>query len=627
LPAAIGVENHKRTLYQTYRPEHAAILVDHIERIKGMPGWGELLDLLRRARGFESIEGLILRWRGAPDLAKFAAYWGSAATSTFPKGLLTRCFQLLGNLQHDRISLESHMPAMRRVFEFLAEQRIVVSNDAIFESCAAAMLSVPEAISVVGVCIDPASPTAWVESCSTAFESHSRTGTVVVVSEADDSSLGLCGQSTFPLKRFKHRASVEFWGPCQLERYAATLAKSGIPLEIARFAILGSEYCDSNVGSMKNTVLLRSVGRMCLLADSSVSRQSEAGSSPKRQELLLNEIPRFASLSLANGQHSNARSLTGPDFIAEHERLLGQSLQAVVRLYQQESAVTFGYLCPHMVESLLIGKGRVIACLNGGLQAAGFREDREGTWPSPQPYGDNGTEHCYEYIDLAMAPTISHRMNSNPSVISLDNRGILPPFVPFGSVSTNVYEWVLATSFPHAYFAHLPRAIYRDSRPSDLTFGKKMIQDGQVSLSEFLLAIIEAKEVTDRIPPAEALACLGRYLIDTASLPPSDFAAYASSLLLERIDTEAKRIEQVTELRDKGSQTRILKLRNYVSARRAALCERKIAFYDDCGLRSEAPNNIKLVQQLLLNYGRLLCWWPEINLSARNLANLESSAD
>jgi hypothetical protein len=139
-----------------------------------------------------------------------------------------------------------------------------------------------------------------------------------------------------------------------------------------------------------------------------------------------------------------------------------------------------------------------------------------------------------ETVRMVDRYTVSHEPTCMAYCMGLDNRHLLPPFMPFGRNEDGLFGHTLAAQDPGALFGHVPVAVFHDSlRPSAYPQGVVM-SAGSRSLSEgFAFALRVCQGAIRSIDPSTRLCRLGELLLDIASLPPHRLLRWVRETIIE----------------------------------------------------------------------------------------------
>ncbi|MFZ0774238.1 MAG: hypothetical protein WCA49_13335 [Candidatus Sulfotelmatobacter sp.] len=409
-------------------------------------------------------------------------------------------------------------------------------------------------------------------------------------------------------------------GTLEKQRYADLLVGAGLPAEVVTFALFGHPRIDCAIGTNRNTILLETLGEMVLCADDdSVCRIAALPGSSETLRIAgdndavqVRFFPDRASLLAAS-------TFFEESVLSAHEQLVGRTLPNIVA--SQAGKVKIDGTCSHLLGSLRKGAGTIIASYLGVCGDAGmgsplaFLMDSRG---QRQRLFESETDfHCAlssrEVMLIAGQPTISHAGPWLGNGVAADNRFLLPPFPPNLRGEDTVFGHLLSACFPDAYFAHLPRALFHDP-PTQRSYPARPA----MGFSDVLAAFIGVAGPAwyRGGSPDRAMRQLGSYLIDVSSPSQKAFddelrklILRQTSFMLTMMDKDASMYKGISPLWS-----------NEMEKVRDSLLEGVV--HDQIvpsELRTVFPNEeaAALTRDLVLRFGKLLSWWPDIVQGAR----------
>jgi hypothetical protein len=451
---------------------------------------------------------------------------------------------------------------------------------------------------------------------------------------ADDSP----GEAAWRLCRSQLRGMAEragvrlvYSGRAERRRLVRALNKSGeLPPEVIRFALLGDGFGGETIGANRNGILLQLLGSKLLCADDdTVCRPAVVANSLKPGVCLgnhesVNQFWFFENRKSAL-RHVCPKDL---DVIAEHERLLGHGLPEVTGL-ACEGPVDMKGTCGHLLQSLASGRGSVGVTLNGIAGDSGMHAN---TWLLL--YGEHETRkrlamsetyhmaaESRNVVRQVMTPTIAHAGPLMSTVIGLDNRQLLPPFFPVYRNEDGVFGECLARCFPDCYVGHLPWTLVHNP-PERKAYAADAASS--VRISDIVLACLGAwGGAPTGVSPARALALSGQYLIELGGLPPREFDEAVRLLLYRRASNALAQMEkQLRHVRTEGVEHIASGLAE--SMKQIAEAVMKPSYLQPIDLvPAFSDDALRVGQSLVLEFGRLMVWWPSIVERTRALLSRE----
>lgn len=455
---------------------------------------------------------------------------------------------------------------------------------------------------------------------------HGRSTRVVVLDDSD--SREAQAQNRAVLRELGGRFAVPAVRATRerRERYAQELAAfAGIPAGAVRFALLGDPRFPSTYGATRNALLLDTVGELCMQVDDDivcmVCRPPDAA-----DELLV-------SPDTDPNEYWFERDLAGAlrrvqvveeDFLSLHEQVLGRSPaecfasgeSGPVRVAAPWSSRHLARLMAPDARVAVSFAGIVGDCGGPGrhhwrlsLRGASFARLVENADSFRERLLSRQLVKCATRTVLSTGP---YCMAGN---MGLDNRTLLPPFVPVGIAEDALFGMLRAALFPHLASASLPYAIVHDPVPA------RPNRSEPVAMTMYANAVLSS--LTARfcevwpVGGADSLKQLGAYLVSLGTIPEAAFAAEARRTVLRALAASVSQAESVLlSWGDAPPHWRASMQENLEELLALVAREDPSAPGD---LPGSETDRRALLQLLLREYGEVLVHWREIVEAAAEL--------
>jgi len=190
----------------------------------------------------------------------------------------------------------------------------------------------------------------------------------------------------------------------------------------------------------------------------------------------------------------------------------------------------------------------------------------------------------------------------------IDNRELLPPFFPVGRNEDGIFGRMLERCSPGALGVNLPWGILHE--PPGL---RRYQQNAAVSnrISDIILACVASwPESPAARTPRGALRSLGRYFGEIAELSLEDLRELIRDWLWRRASRMLEHQEALLEQFSNEPSYWAANVRRQNEAIRAGMTE--VSYLIPCDLRCDAETSLEKVRYLIMQFGKLLCAWPDI---------------
>jgi hypothetical protein len=449
----------------------------------------------------------------------------------------------------------SRVPDMIRLLESLAHAGFLVALREIVGACnkAARARETPAAIETVALqAWTPEELGRMLSRGLSASWAHDRYTRFLVMGDWDDDrTLHKARNHGKASARHSAVSSIVYAGPRERRCLANRIvAASGVPADVVRFALFGSTGAPTCPGSNGNLVALATAGGACLVADSMMPDAID----PK-------------------GESASDSS----DVLALHELLLGR--RAVDCVASAAGEVDLNGADSAALRELMIGGGYVRITRRGVDVESGI--PRAGT-------GEGGPYRI----------AIHRTPGRWGPAIALDNRELLPPFVPIPG-GEDLYEMMMVRTLPDGWIGQIScGATLSTSTRRHRSTARRHRREAAL-----IVDVLETLCGCFTRPPSgrteEDLSTLGRHLVEAASCGRAEFVRRVRTAVVRQWEG-AKRapVEQGWDAgRPNPALAQFFFTRNSTDGRHA--------------------NVFRHIQWAVRQTGRLLCAWPRMVAAAR----------
>lgn len=488
--------------------------------------------LLSSCRTYKTLEEHAASWCRAQDMSALRQLGSSQRRGLLSK--LARKAQGYVERDLDDVKVDpKKLSATKQQLESLLNAGFLNAESGFIEACAGATDSnAPDPIATVG--LTTANRPAELERALRSYIENSREfgrtcGFAIIDDSGSTESEGQSRALASALSR-EYSATLSVTGRAERESFVTALAKeSGVDRPVVEFAVLGDERCPITTGSARNTLLLETVGSSYLLVDDdSVCRMART---PDAQPGLSFSSVRDPTSFwfFANRDETIARApFEDVDFLGVHERMLGRDIGGLCggQLLNLDDAM------PSFEARLRDHAGRVRMSMAGILGDSGIgssayvtvnEQSRERLVTSEEAY--LAAVESRQVLRAVSTMTVSEGTHCMAGNLGIDNRKLLPPFIPVQRNSDGKFAMLLRACFPDAYSGHLPYAGLHDPVAARSHSYKQWLEDVRrvrfTDLVTYSLAM--APERAAWLPPEAALQRLGAHLSDLAQAPTAEF--------------------------------------------------------------------------------------------------------
>lgn len=433
-----------------------------------------------------------------------------------------------------------------------------------------------------------------------------------------------CRKSREMLREFAVSSGIRVWyaGVDQKAHFVRCLENPcDLPPDILQYLFWGAPYPngETTIGANRNTVLCHTLGSLLLSVDDDTL--CCAGSVPGSKAMLnfgghLNPTETWC---FPNRSAAVSFCPEKPiDVLGEHQSCLGQPLSRL--LSKATMTGTLGNadaLCCHVIRSLLAGHGRVRITYNGARGDGGLHSDLWLLAQSPpatkerlEALGDKYVNvlEAREIVRQAICQTVVHADCVGIGMcMGLDNREILPPFMPNGRNEDGVFSYILGRASDNNYAVHLPFTLIHDP-PTTRSYSPD--RDVVTRMADVIISCLAMWHAPPGSDPTARIRGMGDHLAGIGSAPSRDFEEIICSAMCSRLSSIVYHLEHALASTSSCSHLRC-DLENRLNSIRQTGNERGFFWPVDAPGCDSVPV-AERVRETVKQFGRLLQWWPSV---------------
>jgi hypothetical protein len=292
---------------------------------------------------------------------------------------------------------------------------------------------------------------------------HGRPIECVIIDDSESEGVRSGNQQMLADLRDRYGAAMRYAAAPEREGFLeALLAESGVEEEVLRFALFGDPRCPITTGSSRNCLLLETVGGAYVLVDDDcVCRMARTPGAEPGLAFASGNDP--AEIWFFADREATLREVAyeQADFFGVHEELLGSPLGALIPEAADDGLLDLDRASPGFCQTLFERGGRVRATVGGVIGDSGIGST---AYLSVNPASAKRvalSEQDYrQFVEnrqvfrAATRPTVSEGTFCFAGNLGLDNRELLPPFIPVQRNSDGLFARTLRLCDPTAYLAH-----------------------------------------------------------------------------------------------------------------------------------------------------------------------------
>jgi hypothetical protein len=466
--------------------------------------------------------------------------------------------------------------------------------------------------------------TSYIESCNR----HGRDVDFVVVDDSEEGSVREETRRSLRLLQGEYGTRIFYAGLEEKKSFAERLIAAGdLPAEVVNFALFDVERCGYTVGANRNALLLHTTGDMLFSADDdtvcSLARSPQAAFD---QLAFFSGIDPTSFWFFPDRQATiEAVTVEDKDILSLHERLLGKGLD---RCIKSSSDVAFDQADARFLRELQSNSARVRTTMTGVYGDSGMWSPSWQLRLSGDSYA-RLTESKATYDSAFTSREILRTVNCltiaggdfcMAYALGLDNRTLLPPFFPVHRNEDGLFASTLRICFEHAYIAHLPWAVMHVPEARKYSAADTWEKPFVHSIDNVVLACF----ASFNYPPGmmrdtERLRTVGQHLMNLGSSSLNAFEEFIRIYLWHLRSANITALEEELASNKDAPDFWSHDVAKQIELLRQSLLEEVYQPPKDLLDGRSNDEARRLTQRLILKFGELLYWWPQIVVTAKSL--------
>lgn len=420
-------------------------------------------------------------------------------------------------------------------------------------------------------------------------------------------------------------ASIYYAGLEEKQAFAELLAQeSGVPREVIDFSLFDPLHSNLHFGANRNASLLHTVGEQVLCVDDDTICELYSVTN-QRPDVALSSagVPAEFWVFPQDKKLEDCAIRTERNIFESVEQLLGRTPKECAERsgqpLDQERA------SPALKKAAESGQGRVLFSWLGifgdsGQQSPKYLLTPVGELRRLTLKNEALYRAAHQSRKIMVAPvkcTIGQNHLLQSTAMGLDNRDLLPPFMPVYRGEDGMFLTTLRKCQPEGFTGYLPWAIRHE--PPDV---RRYETDSffnyasRVRLTSALSHLVRTAPLNEQAAGAEALNAMGRYLQSFAEGRPEDFRVRVQEAMRTIVLTQADGLTKMLEAFKRQPAFWAQDVDRYV----ALLTE--LASAPDLLMPEEfldQPDPAAAFQRMVQEFGRLLTVWPSLIQASKKL--------
>lgn len=517
----------------------------------------------------------------------------------------------------------------------LAEDGLLVSDLDVLERCKHSTDREKEASQIASVGVvtrdRPESLIRCLDSYINNCKRHGREIDFVVMDDSESTGARVETRQMLRDLSVRHEVEISYAGLEEKLQYAeALIAESEAPPEVVKFALFDLEGCGRSTGANRNALVLHTAGDLALSVDDDTVCQVGTAHDAKRGLALDSRGESFARFCFFPNYASALQSIVvnNGDVLADHEQLLGKTIGGCISKYSELADIKLSNISHKLLEGMHRG-GRIGATIGGVIGDSGMHspvvclgleaESRERMVGSEAGY--HYAWNSREMIRTVNRLTISDSAWCMATALGLDNRSLLPPFMPVYRNQDGLFGLTLRACFDDVYFGHLPSTILHAPMEARSYSTDEVLKSAtRFRFCDLAAACIRSADFRlGMSDERERLLALGKHLMELGKLALSDFEELLRFQIWWFMSNYIMRLENLLKLHREKPEFWAKDVRRFVGALRETLIKDLYLVPQDVAEGREPIEIRRQTQRLIYRFGELIYCWQDIVNGAKRL--------
>ena len=526
---------------------------------------------------------------------------------------------------------QSQVESIRKELEELVEAGLLISDADLLAERPDTWPHAHERITTIGVltrnrvhslrrCL-----ISYIENC----KKHGRENDFIVVDDSEEQSVREDTKRMLRLLKAKYNIEIAYAGFEEKKKYSEELiAEGGLPPDAVNFALFDVENCGNTVGANRNALLLHTVGDMFLSAD-----DDTVCSITNSPQAIVNNLAFYSGIDPTDfwffaDRETALESVTieEKDLLGIHEELLGKDVSSCIGLLSKSSEVILDQASPQFVRELQSGK--VTVTMTGLLGDSGLWSPLCQLMLTGDSYARlTKTALAYdsaftsrEVMRVVNRATISSGDFCMAYALGVDNRTLLPPFFPVYRNEDGLFASTLRLCYERDYVGYVPWAVMhlpnsRNYSPADI-----WEKPSTHNICNVVLACLQSYDFPlGMISGEERLRTLGNHLMQLGNSTSIAFDEFVRICLWRMKSISITLLEEELINRKGAPDFWSADVAKHIEVLRRSLLHEVDKPPQDLLEGRSVDEARQLAKRLIVKFGHLLYWWPEIFAAAKSL--------
>ncbi|MGD0724596.1 MAG: hypothetical protein ABSB63_03450 [Spirochaetia bacterium] len=399
----------------------------------------------------------------------------------------------------------------------------------------------------------------------------------------------------------------------------------GLPGDVVSFALFGDEAYTRTLGANRNALLLAAPGELSVMTDDDMVCQTAVLGETDATLALSSLKDPTVSRFYADRKHlvESVRAVD-VDILSCHEKLLGRSIAGCMSCLGPDSALDLERINPESAHFFGSASKVVKATASGFWGDSGMDsphlvlelmgESRDILMHSKKQYAQ--AKESREVFRSVSCYTISNGAVFMAGNSGIDNRSLLPPFLPVGRNEDGIFAMTLRICAEDALIGHVPFAVLHSPQEARF-YAQSAASIAAPRLAEIVQTIINAFNPSPgHAGVSERLSDLGELFVEVGSLKIEDFKEYVESVWVAAASRYIGYLEYLLDLYHGEPDYWAEDVLSFIEELTDFTLHQSAAAPRELRETQSPEQAMEICRRVVRKYGELLQWWPVVHGTA-----------
>lgn len=536
-------------------------------------------------------------------------------------------------------------PFLEQLQEFAAKEYLISESSLVNEMDQLARkvihqrVSVTNRIGAIGIptCNRPKTLERCLRSFFDNFNRHQRSPDILILDDSHSTRIQQQNRSVIITLQKGYSGRIRYMNRRHRRRFARFVAHhAGLGVETLEFALMGHPSCHRSEGGCRNTLLLLTLGQLVLQTDDdTICRPAKPLVS--HTGLKLNSTLSSDDYWFFKSYQEVLETIhfIDTDFLALHEQYLGKDPQSIISTCLNNGIKPdISKLNASFIEKLKSGNAKIRMTLPGPAGDTCLFTDLYRLFLKGESYRRLITpleDYLWHLSTRQVVRSVSSTVLSDMircigMNFAIDNRSLLPPFMPVQARCDGIFGDLMSVAFPEAFAGNIPWILPHnppDPRTRSVDELFSMLESVRVNDIVSILIFAMQDELKSKAS-SENLRTAGQLLIELGRKSDRQFRNEIHYLYTLVLKQTVQMGEQALDSKINAPEAWQDHVRRYMKVLERSI--QGVDFLIPADINKPSSSDKQDFKEIVCLFGELLIYWPDIYESIQSITEDEMTA-